>query len=300
MSVVVFGSANADLVFPVPELPAPGRTVLGAAYGATPGGKGANQAVAAARDGARVAFARAVGRDPLAAVALSALRASAGVDISRVAETAAPTGCAAICVDPSGRNQIAVAAGANALARADQVEDAALGPGVVVLMQMEVPPEENAKLVARARRRGARAILNLAPAADLPGDALRAVDLLVANEHEAAWLGARLGCGATAEALRRALGGGPDVAVTRGEAGAEAAAADGAVAVAAFAAEAIDTTGAGDCWCGVLAAALDAGAPLEAAMRRAAAAAAITCARAGAAPAMPVSGEIDALLAASA
>ncbi len=149
MPVVVFGSANADLVFPVPELPAPGRTVLGAAYGATPGGKGANQAVAAARDGARVAFAGAVGRDPLAAVALSALRASAGVDISRVAETAAPTGCAAICVDPSGRNQIAVAAGANALARADQVEDAALGPGVVVLMQMEVPPEENAKLVAR-------------------------------------------------------------------------------------------------------------------------------------------------------
>ena len=301
MSVVVFGSVNADLIFPLPELPAPGRTVLGAAYRAMPGGKGANQAVAAARDGARVAFAGAVGRDPLAAVALSALRASAGVDTSRIAETGAPTGCAAVCVDPSGRNQIAVAAGANALARADQVEDAALGPDVVLLLQMEVPPEETAKLVARARARGARVVLNLAPAAELPRNALRAVHLLVANEHEAAWLGARLGCGANAEDLRRALGGGPGVAVTHGRAGAEAsvAGADGVVAVGAFLAEAIDTTGAGDCWCGVLAAALDAGAPLEAAMRRAAAAAAIACTRPGAATAMPGSAEIDALLAAS-
>ena len=302
MSVVVFGSVNADLVFPLPELPSPGRTVLGAAYSAMPGGKGANQAVAAARDGARVAFAGAVGRDPLAAVALSALRASAGVDTSRVVETAAPTGCAAICVDPSGQNQIAVAAGANALARADQVEDAALGPHVVLLLQMEVPPYETAKLIARARALGARVVLNLAPAADLPSDALRAAHLLVANEHEAAWLGARLGCGATAENLRRALGGGTGVAVTRGRAGAEAsvAGAAGVVAVDAFPAQAVDTTGAGDCWCGVLAAALDTGAPLQAAMRRAAAAAAIACTRPGAATAMPGSAEIEALLAASA
>jgi ribokinase len=298
MSVVVFGSVNADLFFPVPELPAPGRTVLGAAYNATPGGKGANQAVAAVRDGARVAFAGAVGRDPLAAVALSALRASAGVDVSRVAETAAPTGCAAICVDPSGRNQIAVAAGANALARADQVEDAALGPGVVLLVQMEVPPRETAKLVARARSRRARVVLNLAPGGDLPGDALRAVDLLVANEHEAAWLGARLGCGGTAEDLRRVLGGRPDVVVTRGGAGAEAAGASGPVSVGAVPVAVVDTTGAGDCWCGVLAAALDAGASLEAAMRRAAAAAAIACTRPGAAAAMPGTTEIEALLAA--
>ena len=218
MPVLVFGSVNADLVFAVPELPAPGRTVLGEAYRALPGGKGANQAVAAARDGARAALAGAVGRDPLADVALSAARV-AGVDISRVAATDAPTGCAAICVDPAGRNQIAVAAGANALARAAQVEDAALGPDVVVVLEMEVPPTETAGLVARARARGARTVLNLAPAGPLPGGALRALDLLVVNEHEAAWLAARLGCGADAAALRAALGGGPDVAVTRGEAG---------------------------------------------------------------------------------
>ena len=116
MPVLVFGSVNADLVFAVPELPAPGRTVLGEAYRALPGGKGANQALAAARDRARAALAGAVGRDPLADVALPASRA-AGVDLSRVAATDAPTGCAAICVDPAGRNQIALAAGANALAR---------------------------------------------------------------------------------------------------------------------------------------------------------------------------------------
>lgn len=299
MPVLVFGSANADLVFPVPELPAPGRTVLGEGYRATPGGKGANQAVAAARDGARAAFAGAVGRDPLAAVALSALRAARNVDLSRVAETEAPTGCAAICVDPSGRNQIAVAAGANALARADQVEDAALGEGAVVLLQMEVPPAETAKLAARARSRGARVVLNLAPPDVLPGEALRAVDLLVANEHEAAWLARRFGCGADAASLREALGGGggAGVAVTRGEAGAEAATAGGGVLrVPAFPVAATDTTGAGDCWCGVLAAALDAGAPLDAAMRRAAAAAAIACTRPGAAAAMPAAAEIEALL----
>ncbi len=295
MPVLVFGSINVDLVFAVPELPAPGRTVLGEAYRAFPGGKGANQAVAAARDGARVALAGAVGRDAMAEIALSASRA-AGVELSRVAALDTPTGCAAICVDPAGRNQIAVAAGANALARASQVEDAALESGTVVLLQMEVPPVETASLVARARARGARTVLNLAPPAPLPDAALGAVDLLVANEHEADWLAARLGCAADAAALRAALGGGPDVAVTRGGAGAEAATATGTARVPAFPVAATDTTGAGDCWCGVLAATLGAGAPLEAAMLRAAAAAAIACTRPGAAAAMPDAAEIDTLL----
>lgn len=299
MPVLVFGSINADLVFAVPELPAPGRTVLGEAYRALPGGKGANQAVAAARDGAGVALAGAVGRDPLADVALSASRA-AGVDLSRVAALDAPTGCAAVCVDPAGRNQIAVASGANALARAAQVEDAALEPGTVLLLQMEVPPVETARLIARARTRGARSVLNLAPPGSLPDGALQAVDLLVANEHEAAWLAARFGCGADAAALRAALGGGPDVAVTRGEAGAEAATAAGTARVPAFPVVAIDTTGAGDCWCGVLSAALETGTPLEEAMLRAAAAAAIACTRPGAAAAMPGGAETEAFLRASA
>jgi ribokinase len=295
VTVLVFGSANADLVFAVPELPSPGRTVLGEAYRAVPGGKGANQAVAAARDGAATALAAAVGRDGFAALALAAAR-GAGVDLSRIAEASdAPTGCAAICVDPGGRNQIAVAAGANARARAAQVEDAALLPGTVLLLQMEVPAEETAALVRRARSRGARVLLNLAPAAALPPDALRAVDLLIANEHEAAWLAAQLAAAPEAAALRAALGG-ADVVVTRGEAGAEVAAASGAARVDAFAVTAVDTTGAGDCWCGVLAAGLDLGLPMAAAMRRAAAAAAIACTRQGAAASFPAAGETDALL----
>jgi ribokinase len=159
-----------------------------------------------------------------------------------------------------------------------------------------VPATETAVLIARARGRGARILLNLAPAAALPRDALAALDLLIANEHEAAWLAGRLGCGATATGLHRSLG--IDVAVTRGEAGAEAVTAEGAVQVPAFPVQAVDTTGAGDAWCGVLAAALDRGLSLAPAMQRASAAAALTCTRPGAAAALPGRAEIEALLAA--
>ena len=293
MTVLVFGSANADLVFAVPQLPAPGVTVLGEGVRSFPGGKGANQAVAAAKDGAATIFAGCVGRDAFADVATSALRA-AGVDLARVAVVDQPTGCASICVDPAARNQIAVAPGANMAARADQVEDAALTPATVVLLQMEVPPDQVAALIHRAKARGARVVLNLAPPGELPVAALRALDLLVVNEHEAAVLAARLGCDATAAALRGVLG--VDVAVTLGEAGVQAATAAGEIFVPAFPVTPVDTTGAGDCWCGVLCAALDRGLGLEAAMRRASAAAAIACTRPGAAASSPAAAETDALL----
>lgn len=293
MGVLVFGSVVADLVFALPELPRPGHTVLAPGYHALPGGKGANQATAAALDGAATAFAGAVGPDALAEVALSAMRA-AGVDLARLAVAAAPTACAAVCVAPDGSNQIAVGSGANLLARAAQVEDAALGPATTLLLQMEVPAVENAALIDRARARGARVMLNLAPAGEMPRAALGALDLLVANEHEAAALGQALGCAGTAAALHAALG--IDVAVTLGGAGAAAATQAGPIRVPAFPVRAIDTTGAGDAWCGVLAAALDRGAPLAAAMRRASAAAALACTRPGAASALPRAAEIDALL----
>ena len=293
MTVLVFGSANADLVFAVPELPAPGVTVLGDGVRSFPGGKGANQAVAAAKDGATTQFAGCVGRDAFAEVATGALRA-AGVDLSRLRVVEQPTGCASICVDRAGRNQIAVAPGANLLASASQIEDAALHPGVVLLLQMEVPAGEIAVLIRRAKARGARVVLNLAPPGELALDTLAALDLLVVNEHEAAALAARLGCGGGAAALRAALG--VDVAVTRGEAGAEAATAAGFIAVPAFRVAAVDTTGAGDCFCGVLCAGLDRGLTLGSAMRRASAAAAIACTRHGAAASSPMAAETDALL----
>jgi ribokinase len=296
MTVLVFGSANADLVFAVPQLPAPGVTVLGQGVRSFPGGKGANQAVAAAKDGARTLFAGCVGADSFAEVATSGLRA-AGVDLARLTVVEQPTGCASICVDPAGRNQIAVAPGANLAARAAQVEDAALGPGTTVLLQMEVPEAEVAALILRARARCARVVLNLAPPGELPEAALRALDLLVVNEHEAEVLAARLGCACTAAAIRRALGIG--VIVTRGAEGAEAATADGSFTVPAFPVTPVDTTGAGDCWCGVLCAALDRGLPLHDAMRRASAAAAIACTREGAATASPMAAETEALVAKS-
>jgi ribokinase len=292
MTVLVFGSANADLVFAVPELPAPGVTVLGEDIRSFPGGKGANQAVAAARDGAPTIFAGCVGRDGFAAIATGALR-EAGVDLAPLREVDQPTGVATICVDPAGRNQIAVASGANRAARADQVADAALHQGVVVLLQMEVPPAEVAALIHRAKARGARVVLNLAPPGPLDEAALRALDLLVVNEHEAAVLAQRLGAGATAAGLRGALG--VDVAVTLGEAGVEAATAEGPIRLPAYPVTPVDTTGAGDCWCGVLCAGLDRGLKLPAAMRRASAAAAIACTRPGAAASMPARAETDAL-----
>ena len=132
--IVVFGSINLDLIFAMDHLPLPGETVLCPAARAEPGGKGANQAVAAARDGAAVAMVGAVGRDALAADALKLLR-EVEVDLTRVAETGAPTACAAVQVDPLGNNAIAVGSGANLLARAAQVEDALLTPETTLLLQ---------------------------------------------------------------------------------------------------------------------------------------------------------------------
>jgi ribokinase len=292
--VVVFGSINLDLIFSLPKIPAAGETVLGPSTRVEPGGKGANQAVAAARDGADVRMAGAVGGDSLGAGALALLR-DAGVDLERVARVEASTGCAAIAVDPEGNNAIAVGSGANWLARAAQVEDAVLGSGTTLVLQMEVAADENAELIERARALGTRIVLNLAPAAALPEAALRAVDVLVANRTEAAWLAAHLGCAATAEALAARLGG-VAVVLTLGEAGAEIAAPDEAWHEPAVPVEAIDTTAAGDCFVGVLAHRLDRGESLHDAVRRAGAAAALCCTRAGTQGSIPLRAETDAFV----
>lgn len=288
MSVLVMGSAVADIVFRMGRLPREGETLLGEAGTPLPGGKGLNQAVAAARDGAGTRFAGCVGADAHGALLRAAL-ADAGVDAALLREADAPSGLACVLVDAEGRNQIAVSPGANLRAEAVPVR-----AGEVVLMQMEVSPEAVVAQAALARAAGARVVLNLAPAAPLPRDAWALLDLLVANEAEAAWLAAHLGCGAGAGALRAALG--VDVAVTLAERGAEAATATGLVQAPPFAVRAVDTVGAGDAWCGVLAASLDRGAALEAAMRRANAAAALSCTRPGAAPAMPTAAETDAFM----
>lgn len=288
--IVVFGSINLDLIFALPSIPRPGETVLGPDTRIEPGGKGANQAVAAARDGAQVAMAGAVGRDALAAGALRLLR-DAGVDLSRVAETDATTGCAAITVDAAGNNAIAVGSGANRLARAAQVEDALLSPAATLVLQMEVPAAETAALIHRARARGARIVLNLAPAAPLPEDALRKLDVLVVNETEAAWLCGQLCCAGTAADLQARLG--VDVVRTLGGDGVEAATRSGLLHIPARPVSVVDTTAAGDCFVGVLAAGLDRGATMPAALHRANAAAALCCTRAGSQGSLPSGAEIE-------
>ncbi|MDB5376260.1 MAG: rsbK [Rubritepida sp.] len=291
MTLLVFGSAIADFVFRMPRLPRAGETVLGEAGAALPGGKGFNQAIAAARDGGEVHFVGCVGRDANGAM-LRATAQAAGVDIAGLREVDEATGLACVCVDAEGRNQIAVSIGANKQAAASQI--GGIRPGTTLLMQMEVPHAENAVLIGRGRAAGARLLLNLAPAAAMPSDSLRALDLLVLNESEAAWLGAQLGQPGDAKSLHAALGIG--IVVTEGERGVTAVTGEGTLHLPAHRVEVIDTVGAGDAWCGVLAAALDRGMPLEAAMRRASAAGALACTKHGAAPAMPQAAEIDALL----
>ena len=286
--IVVFGSVNVDLIVPVPRLPRPGETVLGNDYALLPGGKGANQALAARRAGADVVLAGAVGGDSFAGIALDLLR-RANVDTRLVRIVEQPTGCAAIMVSSEAENMIAVAPGANSSTRSDQVPDELLGAGTTLVTQMEVPPSETALLIRRQRARGGYSLLNLAPALPVDTALLEEIDLVVANEGEAAAMGSspnRL-----AERLRHGL------VVTRGAAGAVALLREGTrIEVPALAIEPIDTTGAGDTFVGVLAAALDLGATLETALRRASAAAGLACLARGAQTAMPDSLAITAAI----
>lgn len=290
--VIVFGSINLDLIFGVPNIPRPGETVLGPSTLVEPGGKGANQAVAAARDGANVIMAGAVGRDSLGEEALRLLRA-AGVNLDRVRAVDAGTGCAAITVDPDGNNAIAVGSGANLLTIASQVENQLLDQNATVVVQMEVPAVQTAELITRARAGGARIVLNLAPAAALPEDVLRAVDVLVVNQTEGAWLSAYLGCEASAASLRDRLGG-VAVALTQGGEGVLVAGPDAIWHQSAARVEAIDTTAAGDCFVGVLAHRVDLGETLRAAVRRASVAASLCCTRNGSQDSIPTRAETDA------
>jgi ribokinase len=291
VTVTIFGSAIADIVFRLPRLPGPGETLLGAAGAPLAGGKGLNQAIAAARDGADARFVGCVGRDEHGDLLRMALIA-AGVNVAGLRGVDGASGLACVCVDAEGQNQIAVSPGANLQARAAQLPE--LRDDSILLLQMEVPPEENARAIARARAAGARVLLNLAPAAAMDRAALGGVDLLILNEGEAAWLGRQLGRTGDAAALNEVLGIG--VAVTEGARGASVATRAGLIQVPAFAVGVVDSTGAGDAWCGVLAAAFHLGMPMELAVRRANAAGALACTRPGAAPAMPDSAAIDALM----
>lgn len=286
--ILIFGSINVDLIIPVPNLPQPGETVLGGDYALLSGGKGANQALAARRAGSEVVLAGAVGPDSFAGIALDLLRRE-GVDTQLVKIVEQPTGCAAIMVSAAGENTIAVAPGANTGVQSDQVPDEVLDASTTLLAQMEVPLGETETVIRRVRTRGGRCILNLAPALPIDPGLLPAIDLLVANENEAAKTGPdpmQL-----ARRLRQGL------VVTRGRAGAIAYLTDGSlIEVPALPIEPVDATGAGDTFVGVLAAALDLGSNLKFALRRASAAAGLACLARGAQTAIPDAAAIDAAM----
>jgi len=296
--ITVFGSIGMDLLFSLPHLPAVGETVLTPAYTTAMGGKGANQAVAAARDGGRVRFVGSAGADGFGNEARSRLRAE-GIDLAGFAIVDAATCVASIWFDTQGCNQIAVASGANLLTRADALRPEFLASGDWLVMQMEVPGGEVSKAVALAKARSARVILNLAPALPLEEAALRQVDVLVLNEHEASLLCARMGQASGSPAklagpISRRLG--TTVIVTLGPNGAVGAKGDQNWQVPSMPVKAVDTTGAGDCFVGVLAAAMDRGLEMQPAMWRACVAASMACTLVGAAPSFPTRVAIDSML----
>jgi ribokinase len=292
--IVVFGSIIVDHLFAVPVLPRRGETVLGEAYSVMPGGKGANQAMAAACDGASVHLVGAVGSDHLASMALGSVR-RVGVDLSAVRTVSHPTGAAAVGIDAKGENQIMVAAGANLAVEAEWLEGL-LTPETTLVLQRELRQGETEKAIARAVQAKSRVILNLAPALDLAEEALRAADILVVNEIEAAALAAGFSLPAsTAMALAAALG--TTVIVTLGEQGAQTWHEGHAWHTPALKVDVTDSTGAGDAFVGVLAAALDRGLALDAAVRRACVAGSLSCRATGAQAALPDSAAIDMALA---
>jgi ribokinase len=254
-TVVVVGSINADLVVTLDRLPAPGETVIGGRFARHGGGKGANQAVAAARAGARVRLVGAVGDDDFGAAALQELR-SEGIDVRAVRRTTEPTGVALIAVDREGRNQIAVASGANA--KVDGAGIGSLDADDICLLGFEVPDEAVVAGARAAAAAGARIVLNPAPARPIPGGVLALAPVLTPNAQEADALGGAAELAAS----------GP-VIVTKGADGAVLRDGDTETAIPAEAVDVVDTTGAGDVFNGVLAAGLAAGLDLEAAARRA-------------------------------
>lgn len=285
--VLVAGSINADLVVSADRRPGAGETVLGGDTVLLPGGKGANTAVAASLIGARVAMVGAVGDDANGRLLLGSLR-EAGVHVDLVRTVDRPTGAAYIVVTPDGENSILVSPGANGALEPTAVDGAFDGARVLaVSMEIPLPTVEHA--VVAAAEAGVRVLLNLSPVAKVSPRTLKAVDVLLVNEHEAAWLLDDEGADP-----RGLLELGPHSAVlTRGAEGALVITADEVVEVPSPKVEAVDTTGAGDAFTGALAASLADGASLADAARLAVKVAAISVTRSGAQPSYPRAGELD-------
>jgi ribokinase len=302
-NILVVGSSNTDMVIRVSKIPKPGETVLGGEFTMAPGGKGANQAVAAARAGGHVTFVARVGDDVFGERALRNLEAD-GIDTRFVFRVPGePSGIALINVDGKGENSISVASGANAFLSARDIEkaDDAFHAADIVLLQLETPMETVLAAVKKARDRGLPVILNPAPARPLDDDLLRLIAVLTPNEHEAEFLTGipvRDESGAREAAARLRARGVVSVVITLGERGAVASSPEFEGLVPAFKVDPVDTTAAGDVFNGALAVALAEKASMEHALRFASAAAALSVTRPGAQPSAPTRAEIGNFLAA--
>ena len=295
--LLIVGSSNTDLIVRADRLPGPGETVLGGDLITVPGGKGANQAVAAARLGAAVTFVARVGQDMFGQAALDNFRRE-GLNTGYVIQDAtAPSGVALIVVGPNGQNLIAVAPGANSRLTPPDVEAArpAFAEASVVLLQLETPLEAVLAAAQAGQAAGALVILNPAPAQPLAEALYSSVDLLTPNETEARLLtGEHTPEAAAAILLKRGV---RTVIITVGESGALLATQfDPMRRIPGFHVQAVDTTAAGDAFTGGLSVALARGQPRESAVRFAHAVAALSVTRLGAQPSLPTAAEVEAFL----
>lgn len=299
--VVVVGSLNMDLVVRAPRIPAPGETLLGGEFHTVPGGKGANQAVAAARLGARVSMVGRLGADDFATQLLANLEAD-GIDHSAVIQDASTTtGVALIVVADDGQNSIVVASGANMQVTPDDVDAAAetIAAADVLLLQLEIPLDAVQRAAEIAHEHGVPVVLNPAPARDLPADLLSRVDVLIPNESETALLtGLPVDTGAELEAAARALldRGISTAILTLGARGAMLATGSSVELIPTFEVQPVDTTAAGDAFVAGFSVALAEGKPVAEAVRWGNAAGALAVTRMGAQTSLPRRAELEQLL----
>jgi ribokinase len=304
--ITVFGSLNVDYVFQVAQLPAPGETVLAENMEVLPGGKGGNQALAAAKAGAKVHMVGAVGKDGLGDIAMAGLIA-AGVDTSAVTQNLKPTGTAAINVDSLGENAITVSSGANLEATGKSLDAAQLNSQTILLLQMEVSMSAMADLIQRCRDVVANIVWNLAPMQSVELAVLKQVDYLIVNEGELAQLHADLFNGSNSadssatsteqQAQDVVALTGQSMVVTLGARGTFAVHENTVLRVPALPISPIDTVGAGDAFTGAFAAALDAGKTFHQALRWGNVAGGLACLETGAQSALPTQAQISPRLA---
>lgn len=296
--ITVFGSINMDLIATTARLPKPGETVAGTGFSTAAGGKGANQALAARRAGATVRMAGAIGSDSFADGALALLK-QAGTDLSLTKTVSEPTGTAHILVGGDGENVIVVVASANGtVSTADATATLErMAAGDTLMLQLEIPAESVEQALVMAKEKGVTSIINIAPLTKDAARLGRMADIVIANETEFELLAGREGLSSeerieAMQSLSRETG--QTVIVTLGAEGVVAVRNGNVYRAKGLKIEPVDTVGAGDTFCGYLAASLDAGLNFDKALRRAAVAGSLACLKAGAQPAIPEAAEVDA------